>query len=335
MVITTAACGRGPPAPSADASLPASAAEAPEPQLAGGPRPDSPIVTTELPPPPGAAVETADASVPLTPAAVMPAAVAPEGLANAPARIREGAAGEIPDPLQRLNRPMFRVDQTMRRVVLAKFSGVQGPTPPRPVQQGLGQLGQAIRNLDEPTTLANQALQRKPVKALRTAARFLINSTLGVAGLFDVASKFGLKPARADFGQTLASYGVGPGAYIYVPIRGPTSARDVAAALVDTYFWPLHWVRVGWGVNQGIVLARLETQPKSDPGFRYASNRSSPPAVDPYVQARRDYARKRDDEIHDRVPTAQPVLAGGPALDGSPQQLALRPHRKITLASAS
>jgi phospholipid-binding lipoprotein MlaA len=333
MVIATAACGRGPPAPSADASAPS--AEAPEPQLAGGPRPESPITTETLPPLGEAAQNDAAAPTIISPTAIMPAAVTPEGLANAPASVRGGPAGEIPDPLQRLNRRMFGVDQTMRRVVLERFSSfssVSAPTAPAPVQQGLGQ---AIRNLDEPGTLANQILQRKPIKALRTAARFLINSTLGVAGLFDVARKFGLKPAHADFAQTLASYGVGPGAYLYVPIKGPTSVRDVAGGLVDAYFWPLHWVRVGWAVNQGITLARLETQPKhDDPGFRYARRSPAGPGADPYVLARRDYARKREDEIRDRTPQQEPVLAGGPAMAGG-SQVSLRPHRRITVASAS
>ncbi len=217
---------------------------------------------------------------------------------------------------------MFRVDQTVRRVVLSRLPSVNTPAPPAPVQQGLGQ---AIRNMDEPCTAANQVLQRKPLTALRTAARFLINTTLGVAGFFDVAQKFGLKKSRADFGQTLASYGVGPGAYIYVPIRGPTSMRDVAGGLVDTYFWPLHWVKVGWGISQGVTLARLETQPKSDPGFRYARN-APPPGADPYVLARREYVAKREAEMRDGGAT--PALAGGP-------QVNLRPHRRITVASAS
>jgi phospholipid-binding lipoprotein MlaA len=305
------------------------AAEAPEPQLAGGPlpgeasaAPQDAAVSAEGPPAPDAVASAAIATSSLPPAS-------PPSPRSG--RDADADSGEIPDPLQRLNRPMFHVDQAVRRVVLSRASA---PRPPRPVRQGLGQ---AIANLDEPGNMANQLLQRKPGKALRTAARFLINSTLGVAGLFDVARKVGLKPSHADFGQTLASYGVGPGAYLYVPIRGSTSVRDVVGAVVDTYFWPLHWARVGLGVQQAVVLARLETQPRRDPGFRYAradqpsaARHAAGPPVDAYVAARRFYAMQREAQIRDRVPAGEPVLAGGPILAGGPQ-VTVRRHRKLTL----
>jgi phospholipid-binding lipoprotein MlaA len=199
MLAGEAACSRAPPTPSAQSAPPALAVETPEPRLAGAPPPEETAIATA-----GgrdAALEARAAATVAAPAAIT--------IASAQASAVVGASDEFPDPLQRLNPPMFHIDQDVRRVVLSRTSSLRAPSPTRPVQQGLGQ---AISYLDEPGTRANQTLQRKPARALRTAKSFLISSTLGLAGLFDDALKFGLRHARPDYSQAVASYRAGPGA---------------------------------------------------------------------------------------------------------------------------
>jgi phospholipid-binding lipoprotein MlaA len=198
MLAGEAACSRAPPTPSAQSAPPALAVETPEPRLAGAPPPEEDVIVTA-----GGrdAMLEARAATVAAPAAIT--------IASAQASAVVGASDEIPDPLQRLNRQMIHVDQQVRPVVLSGTSSLRAPGPPRPVQQGLGQ---TISYLDEPGTVANQTLQRKPARALRTGASFLISSTLGLANLCGVALKFGLKHTRPDVSQTLASYRAGPGA---------------------------------------------------------------------------------------------------------------------------
>ena len=202
MLAGEAACTRAPPTPSAQSARPALAVETPEPQLAGAPPPDEIAIATA-----GGRDAALEARAAATAAA--PAAITLASLPTTQASAVVGASNEIPDPLQRLNRPMVQVDPEVRPVVLSRTSALRAPSPPGPAQQGLGQ---AISNLDEPGTMANQTLQRKPARVLRTAASFLISSTLGLAGLCDAALKFGLKHNRPDVSQTLTSYGTGPGA---------------------------------------------------------------------------------------------------------------------------
>jgi ABC-type transporter lipoprotein component MlaA len=110
---------------------------------------------------------------------------------------------------------------------------------PRPLRAGVNNL---ILNLDEPSTAVNQVVQLKIGRALKTAVRFAINSTLGIAGLIDVASAGGLKRRPADFGQTLGRYGAKPGPYVMVPFLGPSNVRDGFGRLVDTFTDPVGFV---------------------------------------------------------------------------------------------
>ncbi len=291
-----AGCGRAPP-PSAPPTPVASDAAVPDLELAGGPP------ASAAPPAPPAVTPPGPEPLPTIPAAAVPAA-----LTTAPARSDStlsplaGPLSEIPDPLQRFNRPMFRVGRTVDRIVASGASRLPSAKAPKAMR---ARIGNAVENLDEPRSFANQMLQRKPLKAIRTAARFVINSTLGVAGLFDVAKGMGLRRARADFGQTLASYGVGPGAYLYLPVRGPTNVRDVVAAVADAYFWPLHWVRLGWAARQAVVVATLELKPH-DPRAPPAHRLAAAPLLDPYVAARRSYAVARQAEIRGPAPETPP-----------------------------
>jgi phospholipid-binding lipoprotein MlaA len=110
---------------------------------------------------------------------------------------------------------------------------------PGPVRQGVRNV---IYNLDEPRTAANDTLQGRLDRAGTTTARFVINSTVGLGGLIDVASRTGLPGHDSDFGQTLGRYGVGAGPYLFVPFAGPSDMRDGFGRLVDAFGDPVAWV---------------------------------------------------------------------------------------------
>ncbi len=168
-------------------------------------------------------------------------------------------AVQVEDPLRPLNRGMFAIDAFVndtlagrgRLLPTAKWI----PTPVRAV------LYNVLDNLDEPATLANDLFQRKAGRAVRTGARFGVNTTIGVLGAFDPASGMGLKRTREDFGQTLAIYGVSSGPYLFVPFSGPSNFRDQTGLFIDGVFSPLHWVSLGLLERRAIKTGKVLVKP--------------------------------------------------------------------------
>jgi len=143
------------------------------------------------------------------------------------------------DPLEGLNRGIFAFNDVFDRFLLRPIAWVYGQVTPEPAKRSVRNF---FRNLRSPVRLANDMLQLAPEDAGTTLARFLINTTVGVGGLFEVADGWGLKYKPADFGQTMHSYGVNGGPYLVVPFLGPTTMRDGTGLIVDTFFDPLSWV---------------------------------------------------------------------------------------------
>lgn len=127
------------------------------------------------------------------------------------------------DPLEGFNRGVWGFNRAIDKVAIKPVTQVYRAVAPRPVRQGVSN---AFANLTEPWSFVNNILQGKPKRALRTLARFVVNTTVGIGGLFDRATKMGIKPAREDFGQTLAKWGVNGGPYLVLPILGPSTLRD-------------------------------------------------------------------------------------------------------------
>jgi len=148
-----------------------------------------------------------------------------------------------------------------------------------------------VNNLGEPVTFANEVLQGKIPQAAGTVGRFVINTTIGIAGLFDPAKSFGIERTDEDFGQTLGVWGVQPGPYLVLPFLGSTSPRDLTGMPVDAALDPLNYAqfegddatRVGVLVLRG--LSGREEAIEAIDGVRQQ--------VDPYTTARRFYVRNR------------------------------------------
>lgn len=139
------------------------------------------------------------------------------------------------DPLESVNEESYRLTQAIDRSLVAPVADVYQRVP-EPMRDGLGNV---IRNLGEPSNALNFLLQGKVGKAFETLGRLAINTTVGVGGLFDVAGKKANLPYRRNgFGNTMGYYGIGPGPYLFMPVTGPTSARDIIGLTLDQALLP-------------------------------------------------------------------------------------------------
>ncbi len=149
----------------------------------------------------------------------------------------EGIFGPDNDPLEFVNRFTFAFNGALDTMVLQPAAATYRFLLPDPVQDGVRN---AMRNIGAPVVFANDIFQGEWERAETTAMRFLINTTLGVAGIFDVAAEWGYEYHDEDFGQTLAVWGVGEGFYLVLPLLGPSTARDTVGLVVDSFIdpWP-------------------------------------------------------------------------------------------------
>lgn len=134
------------------------------------------------------------------------------------------------DPWEASNRSMYKFNYYLDEYFLLPVTRGYEFVTPALVQTGVSNF---FGNLAEIRDIYNNLLQLRVKDALVSTGRFLTNSTIGIAGLFDWATKFGLQKRPADFGQTLARYGSGPGPYTVWPVLGPSNVRDTAGDLVD------------------------------------------------------------------------------------------------------
>ena len=144
------------------------------------------------------------------------------------------------DALEPLNRAIFSFNDSLDQMIAEPIARAYSNITPDPVEQGIANV---FSNLEELTNAANNGLQGKMDGLAYSAGRFLINSTIGMAGLFDVADKLFEMPKDEpeDFGQTLAVWGVGEGSYVMIPFLGPSSIRDAPSRFVDTFTNPLRY----------------------------------------------------------------------------------------------
>jgi phospholipid-binding lipoprotein MlaA len=216
-----------------------------------------------------------------------PAVPAPPAESSATAA--DSAALTVNDPLEGLNRGSFKFSMGVDKVLLAPIAHGYMAVTPEVVRD---RVSSAVYNLGEPNTVINHVLQGKPKRAMRSTTRFLVNSTFGVLGLFDVAAKMNLPPREADFGQTFGTWGAGSGAYLYVPVMGPMNVRDGVGRVLDVATDP---ISIAFGrIDTDFGKARLgvtilDTRAQADPALRAFKDSN-----DPYVTARSAYTQYRE-----------------------------------------
>ncbi len=198
------------------------------------------------------------------------------------------------DPLEPINRFNYRVHRIGDRFVLRPAARVYQNVTPRPVRTGVGNF---LRNLGMPIVIVNSMLQGKFSQAVDDTGRFLVNSTIGLAGLVDVASYAGLERANEDFGQTLGVWGVASGPYVFIPFIGPTTFRDGVGTAVDALTHPLFYYNNSSVRDKLAILAAVDARA----GF-LSLDGNIDSAADPYLFIRDAYLQRREFLIHDGNP---------------------------------
>ncbi len=207
------------------------------------------------------------------------------------------------DPIESTNRVTDKVNDGLDRVSLKPLAQGYTYVVPKPMRTAVSNF---YDNSTYVNTVLNDFLQGKGGQGFSDLMRFLINSTLGVGGLVDVATSMGFERHDEDFGQTLATWGVSKGAYIIYPFYGPNSARNTPDFLTATATDPLFWA--------GFVLAPYITIPATL--LKYvderaqllsASDMRDELALDPYVFTREAWRQRRDYLIYDGNPPVSPV----------------------------
>lgn len=225
----------------------------------------------------------------LTRAALVLTALFAAGCASSPGRTTNK------DPYEGFNRGVYKFNDTLDRAALKPIAKGYRKVTPGFVRTGIGNV---LSNLDYPGTFVNQFLQGKWVLGFRDTGRFLINSTLGVAGIFDVATPLGLEKNDEDFGQTLAFWGVSSGPFLNLPLLGPSSLRDAPARALDFITNPLQYADIPWEANWGmrvinVVHSRSELLPLDETLQR---------AYDPYAFIRDAWTQQREFNVFDGNP---------------------------------
>jgi phospholipid-binding lipoprotein MlaA len=155
--------------------------------------------------------------------------------------------GEPRDPWEGFNRKAFAFNEAVDEAVLKPVAQGYEKVVPAPAREGVNNF---FGNLEDIGTSLNNFLQGKPVHGLSDAGRFVVNTVLGVFGLWDVATPMGLEKHYEDFGQTLGVWGVQSGPYLVLPLLGPSTARDAPAKAVDPSWYYSTYVDssgVYWG----------------------------------------------------------------------------------------
>jgi phospholipid-binding lipoprotein MlaA len=191
------------------------------------------------------------------------------------------------DPFEHANRRMYRVGMGLDRRIMGPLAHAYMAVFPAVVRDRIGNF---FNNLGEPQTAINDTLQARPVSAGKTLARLVLNTTVGVGGLFDVASRLGVARSQADFGQTLGRYGVGTGPYLFIPFMGPSNVRDAAGSVVDAATNPISWLTAGLGYYAvaGGGVRVIDTRAQADSEIHALDD-----AIDPYATIRSAYLQTR------------------------------------------
>ena len=203
-----------------------------------------------------------------------------------------GCAGPNPrDPYEGFNRAVFSFNDTVDTYALKPVATVYRDVTPSFVQTGVGNF---FGNLGDAWTAVNNLLQGKGEAGMTDITRFALNSTLGILGLFDIASEAGLQKHKEDFGQTLGTWGVSSGPYLMLPLLGPSTVRDTVALPADfagniwSYKTPVHVRNIGTGVNLIDTRASLLD----------ATSMLEDAALDRYEFIRDGYMQRRESQIH-------------------------------------
>src|SRR4051812_24554260 len=207
-----------------------------------------------------------------------------------------------PDPWEKANRVFFVFDGGLDRYAFEPVAKAYVKVIPKPIRVGIGN---GFDNLGYGDVIVNDFLQGRWKLGFQDAARMGINSTIGVAGIFDVATKWGLKSHENDLGVTLGKWGLGPGPYLVLPLFGPSTFRDAPDIGFSLLMDPTFWLDLPLSISLPLAAAdAVDTRARETGAIRFVNSA----ALDPYVFTRELYLRHRQELIHPGVPATQPGL---------------------------
>jgi phospholipid-binding lipoprotein MlaA len=213
-------------------------------------------------------------------------------------------ADRLNDPYEETNRGRFRAHVRLHHYVIDPVERAYIYVVPKPARDGVHNF---LTNLDTPAVLANDVLQGKVERAGNTLSRFVVNSTLGIFGIFDFAGQAGIPYRDDDFGATLATYGVGDYPYLLIPVIGPSNPRDLSGKVVDFFLDPFRFVTFPGGIIGSIGRGGLhEADKRTDEVGELDELARS--ASDPYAAERSMALERRRAEIDD---TPKPSVPPG------------------------
>jgi phospholipid-binding lipoprotein MlaA len=228
------------------------------------------------------------------------------------------------DPFESMNRGFYAVHRTLDNVIFGPAARAYKAVLPAPLRKGFRNI---INNLKEPGIAANDLLQAHPTRTARTVARFVVNSTIGLAGVFDFAHDMGFPHHDNGFGATAGRYHVQPGPYLFIPLIGPTNFRDLLGYIADAVTDPLAFqpFHDGQVIYARALVDGLDQRAQADAQLKTIDDMST----DPYASLRSLFEQNRAGQIADAVAgasgTAQPQLddfndpgAANPAAPVSP-----------------
>ncbi len=196
------------------------------------------------------------------------------------------------DPIEPVNRGIFQFNYAVDSVIIKPISQGYGAVMPK---RGKVMVSNFVSNIKEPVTFANSILQADANNSFCTLWRFLINSTVGVGGLFDAASEIGLKNRETGLGDTFAIYGADTGPYLMIPIFGPSSVRDGLGRLGDVFMDPISYTNnpIFYSV---IAVKTIEARERNMKLLNDIYN-----SIDPYTTMRSVYTQYRAKAVKNAI----------------------------------
>lgn len=192
------------------------------------------------------------------------------------------STGPNPDPWEHTNRQLYRIDRGLDRAIIRPTTVFYHHALAHPIREGVHNV---LYNLGEPVTFLNNVLQVRPDKAANTVVRFATNSTVGVLGIFDVTGGAGMERVPSGFSETLTRYGAAQGPYLYIPVFGPSSVRDLTGRVVDIVTDPFNFLSYDGRdavTTSRTVLGGIDRRDALDPAIREVQRT----ATDPYATTR-------------------------------------------------
>lgn len=206
-----------------------------------------------------------------------------------------GAAENPHDPYENFNRTMYSVNKTLDTYVTRPVAQAYDAAVPLPAKAGVGNF---FGNVGEVWISANSLMQGKAGDAGDSVARFLVNSTVGIFGLFDVASELGIERHNEDLGQTFAVWGVKESNYLFLPVIGPRTLRDAGGWAIEFFTDPLMGIK-NYHTRYGAVTLRFVDVRA---GLLPADKIVEEAAIDEYAYVRDAYLQRRQNLIYDGRP---------------------------------